>query len=93
MTFAEILPIITYILVIVLLIVLIVLGIKLIFVVDKADKFITDIQRKLGSFDTVFKLIDLTSEKLTYGVSNLIESIVGFINRLFKKRKEEREYE
>jgi len=93
MTFMEILPIITYILVIILLIVLIVLGIKLILVVDKTDKIINDIQSKLGSLNSVFKIIDFASDKINYGITNLIESIVGLVNKIFKKRKEEREYE
>ena len=93
MNFIEMLPIITYILVIILLVVLIVLGIKLIFVVDKTDKLITDLQEKMGSFNSIFRLIDFTSEKLTGGVASLIESVVGLFNRLFRKRKEEREYE
>ena len=89
----NVLQIITYILVIILLIVLIVLGIRMIFVVDKTDKLVTDIQEKISSFDSVFRFIDFTSDKLTSGVSSLIESIVGLINKVFKKRKEEREYE
>lgn len=89
----NILQVITYILVIVLLIVLIILGIKMIFVVDKTDKIVTDIEEKLGSFDSIFKFIDFTSDKLTCGVSSLIESVAGLVNRLFRRRKEEREYE
>jgi len=93
MTLMEILPVATYILVIILLIILIILGIKLIFVVDKTDKLIADVQNKIDSLNTVFKLIDFTSDKITSGIAHVIESIVGLVNRLFRKRKEEREYE
>ena len=93
MELMNILQVITYILVIVLLIVLIVLGIKMIFVVDKTDKLVTDLEEKLSSFDSIFRFIDFTSDKLTCGVSSLFESVAGLVNRLFKKRKEEREYE
>lgn len=88
MTFMEILPMIIYLLLIVLLIILIVLGVKLIFVVDKTDKLLADIQTKVDSFNGVFKLIDMTSEKISIGVSTVIESIISFVNKLFRKRKD-----
>lgn len=88
MTFMEFLPMIVYILLIVLLIILIILGIKVIIVVDKTDKLMTDIQDKVSSFNSVFTLINLTSEKLTNGVTTIIENIINLINKLFKKRKD-----
>lgn len=88
MTFMEILPMIIYILLIVLLVILIVLGIKLIFVVDKTDKLLSDVQEKVSSFNGIFKLIDMTGEKISIGVSTIVESIISLINRLFRKRKD-----
>ena len=88
MTFMEMLPMIVYILLIVLLIILIVLGVKIIFVIDKTDKLLDDVQAKVDSFNGVFKLIDMTSEKINIGVSAIIESIISLINRLFRKRKD-----
>jgi len=93
MTLVEFLPIAVYLLLIVFLIVLIVLGIKLIFIVDKTDKILADVQDKLGSFNTLFRIIDITSDKLTSGVASVFESVASLINRLFRKRREEREYE
>ena len=89
MTFMEILPMIVYILLIVLLIILIVLGIKLIFVVDKTDKLLVDVQNKVDSFNGVFKLIDMTGEKISIGVSTIVESIISLINKLFRRRKDD----
>lgn len=89
MTFMEILPMIVYILLIVLLVVLIVLGIKLIFVVDKTDKLLVDVQNKVDSFNGVFKLIDMTGEKISIGVSTIVESIISLINKLFRRRKDD----
>ena len=89
MTFVETLPIIIYLLLIALLIILIVLGIKLIFVVDKTDKILLNLQEKVNSFNGVFRLIDMTSEKLSIGVSHIVESAISLINRLFKRRKDE----
>lgn len=93
MTFMELLPMLVYILLIVLLIVLIVLGIKLIIVVDKTDKLMTDIQEKVSSFNTVFSLISLTSDKLSNGINTIIEKIVNLFSKLFNKRKGEENYE
>ena len=89
MTFMEFLPGIVYILLIVLLIVLIVLGIKLIIIVDKTDKLVTDIQDKVSSFNTVFSIISLTSNKLTNGVSYIVDGIINLFNKWFNKRKDE----
>lgn len=89
MTFMEMLPMIIYILLIVLLVILIILGIKLIFVVDKTDKLLNDVQTKVDSFNGVFKLIDMTSEKINIGVSVIVDSIANLISRMFKKRKDE----
>ena len=89
MTFIEFLPALVYILLIVLLIVLIILGIKLIIVVDKTEKLMNDIQNKVSSFNTVFSLISLTSDKLTNGLSCVVDWIINSFNKLFNKRKEE----
>ena len=89
MTFMEMLPMIIYILLIILLIILIVIGVKLIFVINKTEKILTDIQSKVDSFNGVFKLIDMTGEKLSIGVTAIIESIISLINKFFKKRKGE----
>lgn len=93
MTFMEILPMIIYILLIILLIILIILGIKVIFVVDKTDKLVEDVNNKINTFNPVFKLIDLTSSKLTNGISSIVESIISLINKLFKRKEEEDDYE
>ena len=89
MTFMEFLPGIVYILLIVLLVVLIVLGIKLIIIVDKTDKLVTDIQDKVSSFNTVFSIISLTSNKLTNGISTIVDGIINLFNKWFNKRKDE----
>ena len=92
MTFMEILPMIIYLLLIIFLIILIILGIKLIFVVDKTDKLLMDVQEKVNSFNGVFKLIDITSEKLSIGVSAIVENIISLIKKIFNKRKD-KDYE
>ena len=93
MTVMELLPMIIYILLIVLLIVLIILGIKVIFVVDKADKLIENVDEKINTFNPVFKLIDLTSMRLSSGVNVIVESIVNLIKKIFKRKEEDEENE
>lgn len=88
MNIVNILPVIIYILLIVLLIILIILGIKLIMVINKTDKLIVDVQNKVDSFNGIFKLIDLTSEKLSMGITIVAEWLIDLINKVFKKRKE-----
>lgn len=93
MGFIEFLPVMVYILLIVLLIILIVLGIKVIIVVDKTEKLMTDIQEKVSSFNSIFSLINLTSEKLTLGVTSIIDTVINLVNKIFRKRKGESDYE
>ena len=85
----EFLPMIVYILLIVLLIILIILGIKVIMVVDKTDKLMIDIQNKVNTFNSVFSLINMTSEKISNGLSSIVECIINIVNKIFKKRKDE----
>lgn len=93
MGFVEVLPMIVYILLIVFLVVLIILGIKLISVVNRADKLLEDVQNKVSSFDNIFKIIDFASAKLTTSVSSIIDAVVGFIKKIFNKRKDDEYYE
>ena len=91
MNFIEMLPVIIYLLLIVLLIILIILGIKLIIVINKADKLVSDVQEKVNSFNSVFRLVNIISDRLSIGVTTIIDSIISLINKLFKKRKEDNE--
>ena len=93
MTFMEVLPMIVYILLIVFLVVLIVLGIRLISVVNRTDKLLEDVQNKVSSFDNIFKIIDFTSARLTTSLSCMIDAVVGFIKKIFNKRKDDEYYE
>lgn len=93
MTFTEFLPIMVNLLLIALLIILIILGIRLISVVNRTDKLLDDVQKKVSSFDNVFKIIDVTSAKLTTGVYSIVDTVVGFIKKVFKKGKDDEYYE
>lgn len=91
MTIEEFLPIVIYVLVIVLLIILIVMGIKLLKVISKTDKLLTDVQDKVNSFNGIFRIIDVAGDKLSMGVTWITDCIISLINKFFKKRKEEEE--
>ena len=88
----EVLPIILYILGSILLVVLIILGIKSIVVMDKVNKIVDNISRKVESLDGVFTLIETTTDKLSLVSNRLTNGIIDLIKKLFKKKKEE-EYE
>ena len=62
-------------------------------VVDRTEKLMDDIQNKVSSFDSVFSLINLTSEKLTCGITSVIDTVIGLVSKIFNKRKGEKEYE
>ena len=93
MTFMEFLPMVVYLLLIALLVVLLVLGIRLISVVNKTDKLLEDVQKKVSSLDNIFNIIDFTSAKLTTGVTSVIDTVVSFIKKIFNKRKDDEYYE
>ena len=92
MTLMELLPMIIYMLLIVLLIILIIAFIKVIKILDKTDNLITNVEEKVNTFNPIFRLLDLTSSKITNGITSLIESIINLIKK-FSKKKEEEDYE
>ena len=93
MTFMEVLPMIVYLLLIVLLIVLIILGIRMIAVVNRTDKLLEDVQNKVSALDSIFNLVDMASSKLTTGLASMIDVVVGFVKKIFNKRKDDEYYE
>ncbi len=93
MTFIEMLPVAIYILLIILLIILIILGIKVILIVDKTNKLVDDIQGKVSSFDSIFKLVNITSEKFSSIIVGVVECIMNFVNKIINRRKDDKSNE
>lgn len=89
----EILTIVLYSLGSILLVVLIILGIKTITMVNKINNIAEDINTKLGSLNGFFSIIDFTTDKLATITDKFVESVSSLIRRLFKRKKEEEEYE
>ncbi len=86
--------VIIYMLLVILLIVLICVGIKLIQTLYKIDKTLDDVQNKINKLDSLFSIIDATSDTvaklndyLVVNVSKLIKKIIS----PFKRKKDENE--
>lgn len=84
----EILQMLLYILGSCLLVVLIILGIKLINTMNKLDKVIEDINKKVKTLDGLFSVIDFTTDKLAMLSDKMAEGVSNLIHKLFKRKKE-----
>lgn len=94
----TVLPILLYILCAALLVVLIILGIKLIGVVDRANKILNEMEEKARSLDGLFSAIDGFSGIITNVGDKVVDSFSGVIGKIFsftrnRKEREEDDYE
>ena len=85
----EVLPVILYILGSILLVVLIILGIKLIITINKIESTVDSISTKIESFNGLFSIIDLTTNKLANISDKVVEGITALIRKIFYRNKEE----
>ncbi len=88
------LPIIIYILLIILLIIGIILGIKSIITINKVEKVVDDVNEKVESLNSLFQIIDFTTDKLVSITDKVVDRISLLASRLFfrkKNKKEEKE--
>lgn len=85
--FIEVLKIVIYILLIILLVVGIILGIKLIVVVNGAEEVVADAKKKLTSLDTLFNIVDATSNKVTEVYTKAADICIGAVSKLLNKNK------
>lgn len=76
---------------IILLIVLIILGIKMIGVVDKADKVLDNMDQKFNSLNNLFLVMNKASEGLSSITETLIFTITNSIARVFGKKEKKEE--
>lgn len=84
-----ILPVLLYIFGIILLIVLIILGIRAIQMLDKMDHLIDDMESKVNSLNSLFTMIDRTTDGFALITDRVIAVITSVISRIFKKEKKE----
>lgn len=94
MEFLQILlPIIIYILLIIILIVGIILGIKTIRAVDRMEQVVEDVNQKVKSLNSLFHIIDFTTDKLVSLSDVLVDKLSQIVTNLFfnKKKKSKKE--
>ena len=91
---AAVLPVMIYFLLIILLVVVIVLGIKIIITVDTINKIMADVQGKIASLDSIFKLADLATNKFSHLGTIVIDGIMKAFGKIFgmKSGKDEEDY-
>ncbi|MBE6140545.1 MAG: hypothetical protein E7172_03305 [Firmicutes bacterium] len=87
------LPLIIYILIIFLLVIGIVLGIKTIITMDKVEKVIDNVNEKMESLNSVFHIIDFTTDKIAGITDRMVEVISSFFARLWFKKEKKEEYD
>ena len=83
------LPILLYILGIILMVILIILGIKAIQMMDKMDRIIDNIEDKVNSLNGMFAVINKTTDSIDLISSKVVGSVVGTIEKIFKRKKED----
>lgn len=87
----DFLPIIIYILLIVLISFCIYLIAKAIKIADKVNILLEDVENKISSLNTFFKVIDFTTEKINTISEKIVDGVTSLVGKLFHKRKEEDE--
>ncbi len=88
------LPLVIYILLIILLVVGIILGIKTIITMNKVEKVVDNVNEKVESLNSVFNLIDFTTDKIAAFTDRLVEVAGSVFSKLLfrnknKKRKKD----
>ena len=83
----QFLPIVIYFLLIIILVIGIVLGIKSIITITKVEKVVDDVNDKVQSLNSVFSIIDFTTDKLAMISEKVTNGITLFIDKIFKKGK------
>ncbi len=86
----EFLPIVIYILLIIILIVGIILGVRLIFIIGKAERLVEDVHQKVHSLDGVFQIIDTATDKIVLVTDKVVEGVMNLISKVFAKNDTKR---
>lgn len=87
------LPILLYTFGIVLLIILIIIGIKFIKTIDKVENIVSDVDSKVKSLNKLFKVIDITTDKLSIFTDKTVDFIANIGKSIFKNKKKEKKNE
>ncbi len=84
-----ILPVLLYIFGIILLIVLIILGIRSIQILERIDRLVGDMEKKVGSLNGLFTIIDRTTDGFAIITDRFVSMAMNAISRLFNKKNKE----
>ena len=85
------LPVLIYSLLSVLIVVLIVLGIRLLETVNRVNKLLDDVEKKMDSMNGLFNVMDFVTTKATVLTDTIASTIMGAVSNLVKKRKQKKE--
>ena len=85
------LPLIIYFLLIILLVVGIVLGIKTIITMNKVEKVVDDVSEKVESLNSVFHIIDFTTDKLAGFTDKLVELASSLFSKIWHRKSFKKE--
>jgi uncharacterized protein YoxC len=85
------LPVLMYSLLSVLIVVLIVLGIRLLETVNRVNKLLDDVEKKMDSMNGLFNVMDFVTTKATIVTDTIASTIIGAVSNLVKKRKQKKE--
>lgn len=86
-----ILNVLLYMFGIILLIVLIILGIRMFNFLEKAERVLEKIDRRVDSLDNFFMVIDKTTSSITTITDKISFSVLNLISRVFSKNKKNKE--
>ena len=89
----SVLPMLFYIFGIILFIVMTILGIRTIQVLDRTEKVIDNIEDKVNTLNFFFNVINKANTSIELISSKVVGSVVGLIEKIFKKKKEDDFYE
>lgn len=78
----------------ILLVVLIILSIKCIYLLDKVNNIVDNVDKKVNSLNGLFNIIDLTTDRLSVLSDKVIDVVTLAVRKIFnRKRKEDGEDE
>lgn len=90
---SELLQIMFYLFGIALFIVMIILGVKVIQLLDRAEEVLSNVEDKVNTLNGIFSVINKATTSIDLIGSKIVGSVVGVVDKIFKKKKEDNEYE
>ena len=80
------LPIVIYFLLIVLLVVLIIIGIKAIYLMNRVNTVVDDVEKKVQSLNGLFSVLGNISSRINYVYDKVTDTALGLFDRLFSRK-------